>query len=62
METGGEESADAKSKKQSGETVEVPVYLNSRRLNFVLKVELVSAVPARVFATRGTALIAWSML
>jgi dynein heavy chain 1 len=62
METGDDESADAESKKRLGDAVEVPIYLNSTRLNFVLKVELASAVPAQVFATRGTALIAWSML
>lgn len=48
--------------KKQEDLVEVPVYLNSTRLNFVLKVELASAVPAQVFATRGTALIAWNML
>jgi dynein heavy chain 1 len=55
------EEKEEESKKQE-DLVEVPVYLNSSRLNFVLKVELASAVPAQVFATRGTALVAWSML
>ena len=59
----GEHASSGTNRGENGKpAVEVPVYLNSTRLNFVLKVELASAVPAQVFAKRGTALIAWSMI
>lgn len=46
----------------AGRNFKIPVYLDSTRLNFVLEVELPTAAPAQKFATRGTALIAWSTL